>query len=615
MADEKLNTGPAENISPEAAEPITTPEQAAASEPQQEQTGPAIPESGDVVVSFDKINELMAEKRQNARAEVEKAETPETPEAAAPGETPQPANTEEPKKPRRGRPPKAEKAATENQKSEKSAGARKGRPPKADKTAPDKPKPSKRDKVSRSDGKAPDAKEPIKPAQDTALKETAAVEQTAPEPTTPPRPVEEGKLVYLKLSEVHPFHTFRPHPFKVRDDAKMQEIVASIRVNGVMVPGLARPEKDGNGYEIVAGHRRTHGSELAGLEEMPFIVREMTDHEAVQAMKDSNKQRDGMLPSELAALLELEVEDIKHQGGRLKGVAEGDVGKRSVEIVGEAHDMNYKKVMRYLRLNSLVPELLDKVDDKKMGFMPAVELSYIKPKNQRLIAVSIDGEQASPSLAQAKRLRELDKEGKLEKVFGGAVELKERVTAYEYSVAEKMGLKLEEKDRIAKYAAGLIQDEDFVYIDAGTTTGDILKFLKVTRAVFVTNAVVHAQTLAGRGFKVLLVGGELKSTTEAVIGNQAMNTIRGYHFTKGFFGTNGLTRKSGCTTPDANEAAVKAAAMEQCRECYVLCDSSKFDNISSVTFADFYRSTIITDRIPSGYEDCANIIEVQKEQK
>ena len=117
-----------EKISPEAAEPIATSEQAAASEPRQEQTGPAIPEPGDVVVSFDKINELMAEKRQNARVEVEKA--------AAPGETPQPANTEEPKKPRRGRPPKAEKAATENQKAEKSAGARRGRPPKADKTAP-----------------------------------------------------------------------------------------------------------------------------------------------------------------------------------------------------------------------------------------------------------------------------------------------------------------------------------------------------------------------------------------------------------------------------------------------------------------------------------------------
>ena len=148
MADEKLNTGPAENISPEAAEPIATPEQAAASEPQQEQTGPAIPEPSDVVVSFDKINELMAEKRQNARTEVEKAETPEAPEAATPGETPQPTNTEEPKKPRRGRPPKAEKAATENQKAEKSAGARKGRPPKADKAAPDKPKPSLSEKKS-----------------------------------------------------------------------------------------------------------------------------------------------------------------------------------------------------------------------------------------------------------------------------------------------------------------------------------------------------------------------------------------------------------------------------------------------------------------------------------
>ena len=201
--------------------------------------------------------------------------------------------------------------------------------------------------------------------------------------------------------------------FPCRIIADQRKTVASIKANGVMVPGLARPEKDGNGYEIVAGHRRHHGCELAGLEEMPFIVREMTDHEAVQAMKDSNKQRDQTLPSELAALLELEVEDIKHQGGRLKNVAEGDIGKRSVEIVGEAHDMNYKKVMRYLRLNSLVPELLDKVDDKKMGFMPAVEISYIRPKNQRLIAVSIDGEQASPSLAQAKKLRELDKDGKL----------------------------------------------------------------------------------------------------------------------------------------------------------------------------------------------------------
>lgn len=202
----------------------------------------------------------------------------------------------------------------------------------------------------------------------------------------------------------------------------------------------------------------------------------------------------------------------------------------------------------------------------------------------------------------------LDKEGKLEKVFGGAVELKEWVTAYEYSVAEKMGLKLEEKDRIAKYAAGLIQDEDFVYIDAGTTTGDILKFLKVTRAVFVTNAVVHAQTLAGRGFKVLLVGGELKSTTEAVIGNQAMNTIRGYHFTKGFFGTNGISRQSGLTTPDMNEAMVKKTAMGQCRECFILADHSKFGNVSSVTFGAFQSGTILTDDCPEEYKSSGNVV-------
>lgn len=414
MADEKLNTGPGEQNTPPAPDPVTVeqpqapaPEQAAA--PQPEQSGPAQPEAGDVVVSFDKINELMAEKREAARAEVEKAAEAQEKEAGTEKAEQPAAGEAEPKKPRRGRPPKEEKPEAADRETVK---PRKGRPPKADKAAPGEAKPPKRDKLSRS-GKSPDAKLPPDPGKAAPVKESAPPEQAAQEPTAPPRPVEEGKLVYLKLSEMHPFHTFRPHPFKVRDDAKMQETVASIKANGVMVPGLARPEKDGEGYEIVAGHRRHRGSELAGLEEMPFIVRDMTDHEAVQAMKDSNKQRDQTLPSELAALLDLEVEDIKHQGGRLKNVAEGDIGKRSVEIVGEAHDMNYKKVMRYLRLNSLVPELLDKVDDKKMGFMPAVELSYIKPKNQRLIAVSIDGEQASPSLAQAKKLRELDKEGKL----------------------------------------------------------------------------------------------------------------------------------------------------------------------------------------------------------
>ena len=417
MADEKLNTGPEAQKTEEAPAPaVADPahEEAAVPEHPPEQAGPAEP--GDVVISAEQIDALMAEKRQAARAEAEKAEASREPEAGAPAPDRPAAESEKTEKPRRGRPPKSDKTertGPEAEKEPKKSGPRKGRPSKADKAAPGESQPSKRDKLSRSGGKAPDVPVPPDAGKGKPAKEVAPPEQGVTEPAVPPRPVEEGKLVYLKLSELHPFHTFRPHPFKVRDDAKMQETVASIKLNGVMVPGLARPEKDGNGYEIVAGHRRCRGSELAGLEEMPFIVRNMTDHEAVEAMKDSNKQRDQTLPSELAALLDLEVEDIKHQGSRLKNVAEGDVGKRSVEIVGEAHGMNYKKVMRYLRLNHLVPELMDKVDDKKMGFMPAVELSYIKPKNQRLIAVSIDGEQASPSLAQAKQLRELNKEGKL----------------------------------------------------------------------------------------------------------------------------------------------------------------------------------------------------------
>ena len=402
--------------------------------PQQEQAGVTMAEPGDVVVSFDKIEELMAERRAAARDTVEKAE-PAAPEVEAPAvepvspipdakeaektteEKPQEEVAAEQKKSRRGRPPKAEKAeqtAPEADKEQTAAKPRRGRPPKADKAAPDEAQPPKpRDKVSRSKKAAPakeesPATEPVAVGGDTA----PAAEITA-EPAPPPRPIEEGKTVYIKLSELHPFHTFREHPFKVVDDAAMMDLVGTIKEHGVMTPATVRPEKDGTGYEIIAGHRRCRGSELAGVEELPCIVRDMTDVEAVREMKNSNKQRGDPLPSELAKLLDLEVEAIKHQGGRLDGVAPGDVGKRSVEIVGENNNMNYKKVMRYIRLNSLVPELLNKVDEKGLGFMPAVELSYIKPKNQRLIAVSIDGEQSSPSHAQAKRLRELDQEGKL----------------------------------------------------------------------------------------------------------------------------------------------------------------------------------------------------------
>ena len=390
--------------------------------PQQEQAGATMTEPGDVVVSFDKIEELMAERRAAARDTVEKAE-PAAPEVDAPAvepvdpipdakaaekateEKPQEEVAAEQKKSRRGRPPKAEKAeqaAPEAGKEQTAAKPRRGRPPKADKAAPDEAQPPKpRDKVSRGKKAAPakeesPAPEPVAVGGDTAP--AAEIPAEPKEPAPPPRPIEEGKTVYIKLSELHPFHTFREHPFKVVDDAAMMDLVGTIKEHGVMTPATVR---------------RCRGSELAGVEELPCIVRDMTDVEAVREMKNSNKQRGDPLPSELAKLLDLEVEAIKHQGGRLDGVAPGDVGKRSVEIVGEAHDMNYKKVMRYLRLNSLVPELLSKVDEKGLGFMPAVEISYIKPKNQRLIAVSIDGEQSSPSHAQAKRLRELDQAGKL----------------------------------------------------------------------------------------------------------------------------------------------------------------------------------------------------------
>ncbi len=368
--------------------------------------GEALPDPGEVVVDFTKINDLMAERRAAERATVEEQEV----EAAAAGgdkaepeQPPTGEQTADAPKARRGRPPKAEKSGPEAEKTDK---PRKGRPPKQDKAA----KPP-RDKVSRSDKDKPgeDKGGGGGPVSGPAV----SVPEHPAEPAPPPRPVEEGKVVYLKLSELNPFHTFRAHPFKVQDDAAMQDLVATIKEHGVMTPATVRPEKDGSGYEIIAGHRRHHGSELAGLDELPCIVRDMTDIEAVREMKNSNKQRGDPLPSELARLLDLEVEAIKHQGGRLDNVAEGDRGKRSVEIVGENNGMNYKKVMRYIRLNSLVPELLNMVDEKKLGFMPAVELSYIRPKNQRLVAVSIDGEQSSPSVAQAKRLRELDQQGKL----------------------------------------------------------------------------------------------------------------------------------------------------------------------------------------------------------
>ena len=205
----------------------------------------------------------------------------------------------------------------------------------------------------------------------------------------------------------------------------------------------------------------------------------------------------------------------------------------------------------------------------------------------------------------------LDKAGKLTKVFGGAVALNHKVTAYEPTVAQKSELNKEEKKKIAKYAASLIMPDDFVYLDAGTTTGLMMEYLAGARAVFVTNAVSHAQTLAKMGIRVYLIGGELKSSTEAVVGSQAIKMLSMYHFTKGFFGTNGITKREGFTTPDTSEAIVKSTAMKQCKNVYILTDKSKFGEVSSVTFGGFTDAKILTEEIPKEYQDSKNILKVK----
>ena len=187
----------------------------------------------------------------------------------------------------------------------------------------------------------------------------------------------------------------------------MRAMVSSVKDKGVTQPAIVRPREDG-GYEIVSGHRRQKASELAGYADMPCIVRNMTDDEAILAMTDDNlRHRERILPTEKAAALKQQVEAIKHQGAR-PGEDDRDAGKRSTQIVGDRNGMNYKQVQRYIRLNELVPDLMKLMDEKKLGFTTAVELSYIGKKNQNYIAVAIDSQQSSPSQAQAKRMRELD---------------------------------------------------------------------------------------------------------------------------------------------------------------------------------------------------------------
>jgi ParB family chromosome partitioning protein len=219
------------------------------------------------------------------------------------------------------------------------------------------------------------------------------------------------KIQEIPLSELHPF---KDHPFKVKDDDAMIETADSIKKYGVLVPAIARSLPDG-GYELVAGHRRRRASELAGKETMPVIVRDLDDDAATIIMVDSNLQRENLLPSERAFAYKMKLEAIKHQGARTDLTSVQVEQKLSArdQVAKEAGERSGIQVMRYVRLTELIPELLDMVDEKKIAFNPAYELSFLKPDEQQMLVETMDYEQATPSLSQAQRMKKFSQDGKL----------------------------------------------------------------------------------------------------------------------------------------------------------------------------------------------------------
>ncbi len=218
------------------------------------------------------------------------------------------------------------------------------------------------------------------------------------------------KVMEIPLSELY---AFRDHPFKVQDDERMMDTAQSIREYGVLVPAIARPRKDG-GYELISGHRRKRGCELAGLETMPVIVRDMDDDAATIVMVDSNIQRESLLPSERAFAYQMKMEAMKRQGAR-RDLTSCQVGTklRADEKLAVDVGESARTVQRFIRLTRLVPPILDMVDEKKIAFNPAVELSYLKPQEQIELLDAMESEQATPSLSQAQRLKKFSQEGRL----------------------------------------------------------------------------------------------------------------------------------------------------------------------------------------------------------
>ena len=219
------------------------------------------------------------------------------------------------------------------------------------------------------------------------------------------------KVQEIPLEELHPF---RNHPFKVKDDEAMLETADSVRQYGVLVPAIARPDPAG-GYELVSGHRRHRASQLAEKETMPVIVRELDDDAATIIMVDSNLQRESLLPSERAYAYKMKLEAIKHQGSRTDLTSVQVEQKLSARdrVAKDAGEQSGIQVMRYIRLTNLIPALLDMVDEKKIAFNPAYELSFLSPEEQRMVLDGMDYAQATPSLSQAQRLKQFSQEGRL----------------------------------------------------------------------------------------------------------------------------------------------------------------------------------------------------------
>lgn len=334
-----------------------------------------IPSPENVVIPFEKINEIKAEKE------------------AASGKAAKAVEDKQPKP-----------SAKDTVKKEPPAPAK---APKQSKAPKDKAAPAKADSTKAA--KAPKDKAPAKAEPPASKAEPPA----KAEPVAASRSQEVEQVVYIKLSELHPF---KNHPFQVRDDDEMRAMVESVKDKGITNAAVVRP-REGGGYEMVSGHRRMKASELAGFADMPCIVRNLTDEQAItQMVEDNTNQRENILPSERAKALKMQLEAIKHQGA--KEATSGqldpkDAGRRSNEIVAERNKMTVKQVQRYIKLNDLVPDLQKMMDAGQIKFTPAVELAYIKPKNQRYIAVAIEGQQSAPSLSQAQRMRELDQKGVL----------------------------------------------------------------------------------------------------------------------------------------------------------------------------------------------------------